>query len=661
MKLWMLLPVLLAQTPAFRWARPVVPGAAGPHRLDVDLPLLTHAEPGAELADLRLYDSANREVGYLLIPPRAPEPTERWRGGRLVAIPATRNESGFELDLGKPATVDRFRLDSPGPFLKRVRLEGSGDRAHWVTLVGEGTLFDLPGEGLADRALDFAPGDYRYLRLTWDDHSSARVPLPRSAEARLSPPGAAPRPAPLTAAIPFERRASEPGTSRFRLKLPGRQLPIVALSLGCGGGHLLRQARVLEPRLGDDGRVAPRVLGTGTLRRTVQGDLSASDLRLAIGPPEGADLDLVVDDGDNPPLELGSVTAELAPQPWIYFEATDAQPLTARFGSPKLQPPRYDLEAMRTAAEQSAPPPARWGEIAAAAPAASAAAQAPAEPTLAGAPLNVDGFAYSRPIPPGPRGLTAVALDAAVLAHSEFGDLRIVQGDGHQIPYLLERRDEPLASTLALQRSAKGPPREAASPAPAGVSAYTVELPYARLPPARLVLTTAARVFDRRVTFAVERAPDAPPRSPPLQVIEARSWSHADADNPAPALDVALPSLDGKRLWVLVDEGDNQPLPLSPPQLLLPSYRLRFFRQTDGPLTLLYGKPELQAPRYDLALLAPQLVGAVASEVTAGPEAAVAAASQSAPMQTKLFWGALSGAVIVLLGFMVQLLRKQEA
>jgi hypothetical protein len=85
--------------------------------------------------------------------------------------------------------------------------------------------------------------------------------------------------------------------------------------------------------------------------------------------------------------------------------------------------------------------------------------------------------------------------------------------------------------------------------------------------------------------------------------------------------------VDADELWLVVDEGDNAPLPLVHARLLLPSYRLRFFAPAGGGLRLLYGRDDLEPPRYDLALLAPTLMGAAATEVTAGPTATSEAAA----------------------------------
>lgn len=85
---------------------------------------------------------------YLLVAPVRREPA--WVRASLLPIPETKSASGFEADLGALRRIDRLRVSGlAAPFLKRLRLEGSGDRARWTLLVAEGTLFDLPEEGLA--------------------------------------------------------------------------------------------------------------------------------------------------------------------------------------------------------------------------------------------------------------------------------------------------------------------------------------------------------------------------------------------------------------------------------------------------------------------------------------------------------------------------------
>jgi hypothetical protein len=116
------------------------------------------------------------------------------------------------------------------------------------------------------------------------------------------------------------------------------------------------------------------------------------------------------------------------------------------------------------------------------------------------------------------------------------------------------------------------------------------------------------------------------------------------------------------QLYLVVDEGDNAPLPMTKARLLLPSYRLRFFHAGGAGVQLLYGRQDLQPPQYDLALLAPRVMGATAREIDAAPETGANVNSLSPSTHTSLttiFWLALSLSVLVLLALIVKLIRGQ--
>jgi hypothetical protein len=671
----LLAPARSGPAPSFRYERPVVVDAPGPHALPVDVALLTgsrpfrvetHAGPRGTparriarggLGDLRFYDSRGREVPYLVVEPPLPEPEWR-RAAQVLPTPATRKESGFEADLGAAATVDRVRVDGlPTPFLKRVALDGSGDRRHWTRLLQDATLFDLPDSDLRQLELPFPPGAYRYLRITWNDSSSARVPLPGTVAARIDRADAPARPG-VSIPVAFDRRPSEPGTSRYRLRLAAPALPIVALRLDVGGAHLLRAVRVAEARLAGDGAVPVR-LGEATLKRAVRDAIRAEDLRVAIEPPTTSQLELEVDDGDNPPLELAAVEAELAELPWIYLEVEEPGSTVARWGDRRLSTPRYDLESARRTAELGAPPAAAWGR--ALAPAPAVALEAPAALPETGPPVDTAGFRYARGLAAGPAGLVSVPLDAAVLAHSsgrfrsDFADLRVVDEEGRQLPYLVERRPEPLV--VVLPELVPAPESAAFGP---GTSAYRLALPYAGLPPARVVLRTTARVFDRRVDVLVERPSGRDRRKRgALHTVASASWRHAETDVPAPAVCLNVPTLAAAEALLVLREGDNAPLPLERPELLLPLFQVRFFSPGTGALRLLYGHERMPAPRYDLALLAPAVLGSPASEMAlAGEEESGSA--RPAILQPKAFWAILLAAAVVLLLLIARLVVRAE-
>jgi hypothetical protein len=606
------------------------------------------------LFDLRLFTDGERPVPYLIVQP--PTPEHEWLNGNILSIAATKKASGFEVDLGAVHTIDMLQLEGlPSPHLKRVSLEGSGDRQRWTMLVAEGTLFDLPDERLRQDALGFEAGGYRYVRLTWNDANSGRVPSPHRVSARRALPAA--RAPATTIRASVERRPSEPGVSRFRVRLPAPALPIVAVDIDVAGGHVYRPIVVTEARFSGS-EVTPVQLGAATLTRVTRDGVTASALRVPITSPAEAEIDLTVDDGANEPLDIRAVSFVLAQLPWIYFEAP-AGTLRARYGDRGLSRPTYDLEAMRQSIDLSKLPEARWADgsprtTLATPPAGMATMPEP------GPSLDPVTFTYVRDIEAGASGLTALSLDAHVLAHSRgpdgrFADVRILDSSNRQIPYLVERLNEPLSIGVTMKPAADEPK----SRSNGRVSSYTVVLPFAQLPESTVVIETPARIFQRTVRLGFDRAPDRHRREAWFDVVAAQTWRHADEHAAARPLALRIGSLPETELKLAIDEGDNAPLPVGAVRLLLPSYRLRFYRPEDASLRLVYGRKDLSTPRYDLALLAPKVMGDRATDVSAG--AAAGAPAAAAPfISPRIFWLVLGGAVVVLLALIARLVVRRE-
>lgn len=621
--------------PPFQHERTIAPGAAGPNRLDVDVALLAGSPAG--FPDLRLYKNDWQEVPYLEIEPQSRE--RRWTGSAILDIASTKTTSGFEADLGGLRQVDRLRLNGiRAPYLKHVTLEGSGDRAHW-TLLGDTTVFDLPDQNLKRAEIAFSPGSFRYLRVTWDDRTSARVARPVSADARLYDVIAPPEP--LRATLPVTKLASEPGKSRYRLDLPGPHLPITAIEVNSSGGDMFRTATITEPQL-TNGAIVPVTLGNAQLRRAVRDGFVAAQTAIPIASPGGRELELIVDDGSNPPLPQVVAVARFAPQPWIYFEATDSEPITARYGVDTLRPANYDLEAVRPYVGRAPVAFAHWTSTSAVTPATTRIESGPPLPAF-GAALDRKSFRVARPLPVSKRGLAVLQLDAGVLSVSRnLADVRLLDRENRQIPYIVEHRDEPLTVQL------KVPPREQAG---SGESRYALRLPYATLPSGtRLVLTTTARIFERSVRLV--RAADEQRGRDEVELAGAE-WRNTSQEIAAVPLTFDVPLSGTRSVDLVINEGDNAPMPVSSAKLLLPSYALRF-NHPGGPLTLVYGNDEVSSPRYDIALIAPQLLNEPArtiSIVTSQP-----AGHDRVRVQARYFWIVIAIAAIVLLALLARLL-----
>ena len=660
-----------AQTTSGRFAyeRPATASAAGPQRLSIDHVLLTGGNPfrvvqrgqtffaEGGLSDLRLFDAAGRPVPYLLVHRRAAAP--QWITGALLPVPPTKKTSGFEVDFRSAQPIDMLRVEGiPAPFLKRLSVEGSGDRARWTALAAEATLFDLPAERLRQIDVGFTPSEYRYIRVTWDDTNSGRVPAPRLVSARRATRVAAVPQQPLE--LPFERQPSEPGRSRYRIRLPAARMPIVALELEVGGGHVFRTARVTESRFAG-AEAAPVELGRTTLSRVVQDGVQASDLKVPIAPPGETEVHLLIDDSSNPPLEVRRVLGTLAQLPAIYFEAP-AGDLLARYGDKTLHAPTYDLEAVRESIEISRLPEARWS---AARALVESEAVPPEGPGIQpGGTIDAAGFRHTRSIAGTFPGLSTLQLDAAVLAQSRgpslrFADVRILDDAGRQIPYLLERRDEPLQVEVMLA-PAEAKAVELKRAPGRQLSVYKLTLPYAQLPPATLVLDTSARVFQRNVQLGIERPPDRGRRKTWFEQMASASWRHGDQQTAAGPVTLRVDRSEQTELLLVVDEGDNAPLSISSARLLLPSYRLRFYHPGNASLRLAYGREDLRTPQYDLALLAQQVMGAPARELAATGDTPIEARQRSF-ISPLTFWILLAGAVLVLVGLIARLLPSRPA
>jgi len=295
----------------------------------------------------------------------------------------------------------------------------------------------------------------------------------------------------------------------------------------------------------------------------------------------------------------------------------------------------------------------------------AAAPVAQSAPPL-GASLDPAGFRYARPFASDVTGLVEITLDAQALAHSRgpsggFVDLRILDPSNRQVPYIIERRDSPLVLDVPITPAPL--PATLERPGARGrLSSYQLTLPVADLPPSQLTIDTTAGVFKRDVQVGVERPPDRWHRDTWFDALARTSWTHLDGQAGSPSVTLDLGFISANALVLVIDEGDNAPLPISAARLALPAFRLRFFNP-GGPLRLMYGHERLTAPQCDLALLAREITRSSAREIVLTPETATGSAGdrRGAFISSTTFWIALAIAVVVLLGLIVRLVRRGAA
>jgi hypothetical protein len=254
-------------------------------------------------------------------------------------------------------------------------------------------------------------------------------------------------------------------------------------------------------------------------------------------------------------------------------------------------------------------------------------------------------------------GVQELELDAASLAgaRADFADLRLLRA-GNQIPYILERPGlaRSIGLTPELAPDAKRPT----------VSLWKVSLPHSGLPVLRLALASDTPLFQRQFRL-YEKVLAGDGRSYE-RTLASGGWSRT----PEPGSPRTRVFDLGERpqtdtLWLETDNGDNPPIALASVKAEHAVVRLVFkTAETDG-YELLYGQPQTGAPRYDLSLVARQLLTSSRHAAQLGAEETSDKGFGRGVLRHLrggvVFWGALSLVVVVLLVVVARLLPKPEA
>jgi len=645
---------------AWRYRRSVVlpepaPPASGFAALAIPPEVMSRARP--DLRDLRLVGEDGRETPYVVDARVERAATSRWSGVPADIRREARVGSVWIVDLGEPRTFDRVVLTIPGSgFAKRVQAEVSNDGRRWDTVLRDAGVFDRPWTAPVHHTtleLD-KPASARYLRLRVDDRRSRPVDV-TGVEAVLVRREAGERwrwPAALT---PLPGRE---GVSRYRVETPAG-LGFSTLRLESDDVAFSRRVRLLEV-LERNGRREERALGSDVLYRLElpEEDLAAEHVSLAVGPAEGGLRILEVEDGDSPALRRPRVEVS---GPIRHLVFAPAPGLTLYYGNESTRAPLYDLASLRDRLGASRASAAAVLGAEAENPRYRKPAPLPFA-ALRGAQLPVDRWSRVRPIVIEGREdlytLTLAAADLAVLRR-DLGDLRIADGAGRQLPYILEADASEARVELRAVAEPDGERRDRPS-----ASRYRLALAApvrpSTLPLRALELDFDAAFFSRpaRVLAPAQRA-----RRGERAVFSGTLAREAGAAGP---LRVGLDGSPVAELTLEVEEGDNAPLALRRAAGVVAVPRV-VFKAAAGRYRLLLGNSDAVQPRYDLASLRREALAYSAVAVEAGP-AQDNPAFRRRPWErlaeappTLLLWSALGGAVIVLLLLTARVLRQPQA
>jgi hypothetical protein len=637
---------LRAMTPnEWRFSQAIDVPASGLVRVNVSPETLDAARPN--LADVRIADGAGREVPYLIDRPM-PRRESALRSQELrTALEPTATR--ITLTTGTKSVLKGVTFETPpgAEFIKAVGVEGSHDGATWLQVATDKPIFRMAG-GAANPSVSFPEGVWEFLRLTVDDSRTPAVPftglLLQVAETK-----APAEPFPLT----IETRDESFGVTRLSVDLGAMNLTVASLGIGTTDRLFVRPVTIAVPELAND-NISEQTLCSGSVYRVDFNGKVESQVEIPIDMQiRSRELIVFIDNGDSPPLVINAVHGSRRVTNLLFF-AREAGRYQLLSGNNQCAVPRYDLSELDDQLKSAQAIEGRPGPLT-----ANADYKQPdnlAALPLTGAKIEVVAWKFRKPIRLSKPGAQQIELDPDVLARAapDQRDLRIVAAD-RQLPFLPERpsisRSVPLASAPASDQ--KKP----------GLSRWSLNLPQAGIPIARITCVADSALFQREMRLGEEAADDRGDKFP--RELGHATWKKVPGETSrefAIHLDVVPRS---STLFLETDNGDNPAIKLHDFRGHYPVSRVVFKTEPDftQPIWIYYGNPDAAPPRYDVALIADQLFRAERAPATLGRQENMDSKTERI-IQTLsgsglyIFWSVLGLVVAALLLLISRLLPK---
>ena len=646
--------------------------ASGLSRLFLPAEILARCRP--DLSDLRIVDPYGREVAYLV---DGGLPSETVLEERIVFEPrllATFRETE-ERESAPDLLRETYHLSLPAGEPRNWDLVVGSDRDEFVrrldvsavqadgrkTSIETGSLFRLQGP-VRERVRATLPTlEAEMLAVTLESEEPfflepsfrfeiSRM-LPESEQVRVD--------------LAVRRSRSESGRTIVEVERPRGLVPD-ELAIRTATGSFNRTFEVWDQ--GSGSRNSP--LGAATLYR-LESAPGVEQLTLELGRARGNSLRVLIGDGDSPPLEQLAFQAVLR-RPSLVFSANAAaegEPAAALlFGGARAFRPRYDLEGLfEPTGTEVTGQGARIGVELRDSARLHLARLGPAQPNPRWDPAPALAFAM-RPgskiatwpfeyrsalvVPETREGLLRLSLPAEILAkcRADFADLRIVDTESRQWPYLLDRA----GTVQRVALSVRGPETRDR------ISKYFLDLPSKPLAPAELILDAEAPYFDRPFELMGVPAGNGQPK---------RSLARGRlVRRPEDPREITLQLAGGRwtELELKIEDGDDSPLRWSSVEARVALPEL-YFAAPEGGYALLFGSPEARPPRYELEKVRDRVLAVDSTDLAAGelsdnPGRGLFSGSRGeGGWQEWLLWSALALAALVLAGITLRLARQESA
>jgi len=612
------------------------------------LPLDTIDSARPDLADLRLTDASGNEIPYLI---ELPQPTgKELRIAKSFKVELDPSSTIIHLETGMTQPLGSLQLITPSAsFIKAVSVAGSADGKTWQAIASGQPIFRQPN-GASQLRLELPPGPWAFLRLTVDDRGSPPVPF-TGAEVQA----ALAEPVPIEpVAIQISDRVENPGETRLTLNFAAAHLRLASLEIESPDPFFRRQVAVVVRQV-EENTIKEKSMANGSIFRVaVAGQPVSARLSVPLDlQTPSRELSLIIQNGDSPPLPVTRVRGQRRPVYLLFFASAPGR-YDLLTGNPLSTPPRYDL-ASQGIDFKTAP----LSAIHPSSIAPNSTYRTP-EPlprvTDKGAILDASEWRFRKSVKIPSPGAQQLELDLEVLARAQpgFADLRLGH-DGKQIPFIIER-----TSRL---RSIKPQSARADDSNQHRLSRWMLKAPQAGLPFAKVICTSQTALFRREVSLYEEPMDSrgAKYRRPLGSATWVQAPEHANQTFVLSFLET--PRTD--TFFLEANNEDNPSIELSGFELSWLAVRLFFKTSASDNVFLFYGNPEVAAPRYDLSLVANQLLTADKVTASLGPEERLknpSWADRQKPGQGGwLLWGVLVIVVVALLAVIARMIPKQTS
>ncbi|WP_395741841.1 hypothetical protein [Prosthecobacter sp.] len=600
-------------------------------RLELEPALLdaSSATGGAPFHDLRVVSPSGVETPYIIALPRIMRPEMVEAAGFKTTLNPSETVLEFQPPAGTAVTEVLLQTHATG-FIKAATVEASSDGARWQTLASHELL--CRQHGTERLRFHFASAAWRHFRVTIDDTRSAPVVF-NGAQVRRD--------------LPELRMLAQPVTIRERTEKAGE----THLKLDLGSAHVLLGTVRLHTPEPVFQREATLLDAHATLFRLQHEGRSVEDLEMAPHQlAEKREVELVIRNGDSPPLKIEHIEARRHPVP-VVFQADAVGEWQFYMGNAQAAEPRYDIaalgEKLREATAHSA--------TASAVEANTAFRKTATAPEVGdvGPAIDVSPWAFQRPVKFKEAGVVVVELVPEVLARcaNDLHDVRVVR-EGHQLPFI--------AIKAGLEHELEVPISEVADPQNPTWSKWDIQLPFANYPTSELLLDSPTPLFARTLTVSEQHETE---KGRFERILSNANWQRRPGQ-PASTFHLSLYSAPrATSIRLATDNGDNPRLQITSARVLYPVVQLLFRVPDTTPVQLCYGNRRAPYTRYDLQLARPEFESAVKVAGVLGDEAKLPGydAGVHGPIGKggAWIWMALSLVVVALLWVVAKMLPKK--